>query len=266
MLIDSHCHLDKLDLTLYPRGLDQVFEEARALGVERFISVGVDLEGHAALLALTEPYDFVWISVGVHPNDTQVVPSVDKLCFLAQHSKVVAVGETGLDYYRTVEKEQQQTSFRHHIRAAIALKKPLIIHTREAAEDTLTLLEEEGAQRCGGVFHCFTESAEIAYRAIELGFYISFSGIVTFKNSQALQAVAAQIPLDRLLVETDSPWLAPVPFRGKPNYPGYTRLVAEFIADLRKISIEQLAQQSTKNTEVLFLLEAEHLSFLFPDQ
>ncbi len=252
MLIDSHCHLDKLDLTPYGGDLSGVLKEANTLGVDGFLCVGVELSEHPTLQTIADTHTRVWISVGVHPNDAKDVPTVSELCTLAAHPKVVALGETGLDYFRTEPEHRaaQQESFRVHIQASKKSDLPLIVHTREAREDTLRLLKEEGGAR--GVLHCFTESLEMAEKAIDMGFYISFSGILTFKNATLLQEVAKKIPLTTILVETDSPWLAPVPYRGKPNYPGYTRYVAECLALLRGISVEAVAEQTTQNFLTIF--------------
>ena len=218
------------------------------------LCVSVTLDKFPEVLALAEQFDNFYASVGVHPDYEDIEePSVDRLVSLANHPKVVAIGETGLDYFRlTGDLEWQRTRFRTHIRAAILAKKPLIIHTRSAAEDTLKIMREEGAAQVGGVMHCFTESLEVALAAISMGFYISFSGIVTFKNAAQLKEVAQKIPLDKMLVETDSPYLAPVPFRGKTNQPAYVKYVAEEIADLRGISLDAVTQATTANFFNLF--------------
>ena len=218
------------------------------------LCVSVTLDKFPEVLALAEQFDNFYASVGVHPDYEDIEePSVDALVSLANHPKVVAIGETGLDYFRlTGDLEWQRTRFRTHIRAAILAKKPLIIHTRSAAEDTLKIMREEGAAQVGGVMHCFTESLEVALAAISMGFYISFSGIVTFKNAAQLKEVAQKIPLDKMLVETDSPYLAPVPFRGKTNQPAYVKYVAQEIADLRGISLDAVTQATTANFFNLF--------------
>lgn len=218
------------------------------------LCVSVTLDKFPEVLALAEQFDNFYASVGVHPDYEDIEePSVDRLVSLANHPKVVAIGETGLDYFRlTGDLEWQRTRFRTHIRAAILAKKPLIIHTRSAAEDTLKIMREEGAAQVGGVMHCFTESLEVALAAISMGFYISFSGIVTFKNAAQLKEVAQKIPLDKMLVETDSPYLAPVPFRGKTNQPAYVKYVAQEIADLRGISLDAVTQATTANFFNLF--------------
>lgn len=218
------------------------------------LCVSVTLDKFPEVLGLAEQYDNFYASVGVHPDYENIdEPSVDLLCRLAKHPKVVAIGETGLDYFRlSGDLEWQRNRFRTHIRAAILVGKPLIIHTRNAANDTLRIMQEEGAHQAGGVMHCFTESLEMAKAAIEMGFYISFSGIVTFKNAAQLKEVAQKIPLDKILVETDSPYLAPVPFRGKTNQPAYVKYVAQEIADLRGISLEAVMQATTQNFFNLF--------------
>lgn len=246
MLVDSHCHLDFPELA---GNLDDIFARMRINGVTRALCVSVNLEDFPKVLALAEAHEHLLASVGVHPDYPDVSePSVDELVQLAQHPKVVAIGETGLDYYRlSGDLEWQRERFRTHIRAARQCGKPLIVHTRAAAADTLRLMQEEGARDAGGVMHCFTETWEVAQAALDLGFYISFSGIVTFKNAKSLKAVAQQVPLDRLLIETDSPYLAPVPFRGKTNDPSLVKHVAEEIARLRGATYEQIATATTNN-------------------
>jgi len=254
MLVDSHCHLDRLDFTRFGGSLAGVLDTAAAQGVTRLLSVATDLESWPALARLTEPYPFIALSVGVHPSEAAgCAPTVAELTALGRASRVVAIGETGLDYYYGRESvARQQDWFRMHIAAARTLGKPLIVHTREAREDTLRILAEEGAAEVGGVLHCFTEDWEMAARALELNFYISFSGIVTFKNARQIQDAAQRLPADRLLVETDSPYLAPIPHRGKPNHPAWVRHVAEFVAQLRGESLEQIAAATTANYLRLF--------------
>lgn len=254
MLVDSHCHLDRVDLAPHDGDFSKLISATRDAGVSHMLCVSIDLESYPAMLALVEPYDDISVSVGVHPNDRdRHEPTVDELIELAAHAKNVAVGETGLDYFRTDgDVDWQRERFRTHIRAARATAKPLIIHTRDAREDTIDILRQEHAQDVGGVMHCFTETWEMAQAALAMNFYISFSGIVTFKNAQDLREVAARVPGDRLLIETDSPYLAPVPHRGKPNEPRYVGHVAETIADLRGVSIEALAKQSRDNFYRLF--------------
>ena len=218
------------------------------------LCVSVTLDKFPEVLALAEQYDNFYASVGVHPDYEDIEePTVELLVRFANHPKIVAIGETGLDYFRlTGDLEWQRMRFRTHIRAAILAKKPLIIHTRSAAADTLRIMQEEGAKQVGGVMHCFTESLEVALAAIGMGFYISFSGIVTFKNATQLKEVAQQIPLDKMLVETDSPYLAPMPFRGKTNQPAYVKYVAQEIANLRGISLDEVMQATTANFFNLF--------------
>lgn len=254
MLVDSHCHLNMLDLTPFDNDLANVIQAAADNDVQQMLCVSVDLKTLPDVMHCAERFDNVYASVGVHPNDSKdEAPSVDELVALASKPKVVAIGETGLDYFRSEgDLQWQRDAFRTHIRAAIKANKPVIIHTRDAREDTLKIMAEENIQQVGGVMHCFTETWEMAEAAMEMGFYISFSGIVTFKNAKELQEVAQKTPLERMLVETDSPYLAPVPFRGKPNYPAYVRNVAEFIADLRGDSVGKIAEATTKNFHELF--------------
>ncbi len=252
--VDSHCHLDCLDLNYFQKDLSQLLELAREKGVSHFLCVSIDLENFPTVLAIAEQFNDVSASVGLHPTEhTDSEPSLAELIERAKHPKVVAIGETGLDYYRdTSKKEEQQQRFRRHIQAALAVNKPLIVHTRDAREDTLTILKEEGAEKVGGVLHCFTENQVMAAAAIDMGFYISFSGILTFKNAQELQAIAQQLPLERILIETDSPYLTPLPFRGKPNQPAYVPYVAEKLAELRQLPLAKIAEQTTANFFKLF--------------
>jgi TatD DNase family protein len=251
MLVDSHCHLNFPDLAT---NLPAVLQAMRDNGVDHALCIGVTLEKFPQVLAIAEQHDNIYATVGIHPDSENVQEAtVEQLVALAEHPKVVGIGETGLDYFRlTGDLEWQRERFRTHIRAAIASGKPLVIHTRNAAEDTIRIMREEGADRIGGVMHCFTESQEVAEQAMELGFYISMSGIVTFKNAGALKEVAKSIPLDRLLVETDSPYLAPIPYRGKTNQPAYVKHVAEHVAELRGISLEEVAAATTRNFFRLF--------------
>lgn len=259
MYIDSHCHINFPELA---QRLPDILARMRENQVTHALCVCVDLPEFPQVLALAEQYPHIYASVGVHPDyEDTPEPDVAQLTALAAHPKVVAIGETGLDYYRLQgDLEWQRERFRVHIRAARETGKPLIIHTRSAAEDTLRIMREEGAGTQdgapGGVMHCFTESLEVAQAAIALGFYISFSGIVTFKSAKALQEVARTIPLEHMLIETDSPYLAPVPFRGKTNEPGYVKHVAEFIADLRGEPLERVARQTSENFFRLFNLSA----------
>jgi TatD DNase family protein len=250
-LVDSHCHLDFAD---FEGREDELLAAMKANDVGWALIAGVTLERFPGVLALTERFPNLFAAVGVHP-DTQdgEEPDQERLISLADHPKVVAIGETGLDYYRLEgDLEWQRERFRTHIRAARRTGKPLIIHTREAAADTLKILEEEGAGEVGGVFHCFTETLAVAEAALRLGFHISFSGIVTFKNALQIKEVASFVPLDRILVETDAPYLAPVPHRGKLNHPALVRHVAEEVARLRGIDVEALAQATTANFFRLF--------------
>jgi len=254
MLVDSHCHLDRVDLAPYGGDFSKLMDATREAGVSHLLCVSIDLESYPAMLALVEKYPDISVSVGVHPNDhDRREPRVDELVEWAAHPKNVAIGETGLDYFRTEgDLDWQRDRFRTHIRAAREAAKPLIIHTRDARDDTIRILREEGAQNVGGVMHCFTETWEMAQAALDMDFYISFSGIVTFKNAEQLRAVAQRVPDDRILIETDSPYLAPVPFRGKPNEPRYVAQVAETIADLRGVTTGELAQLSRQNFYQLF--------------
>lgn len=251
MLVDSHCHIPLIEAE---GGSEAVIDAALAAGIGRMLCVSIDLESNPEVLKLAEEHACISASVGVHPN-SQVAeePTVEQLTRLAQHPQVVAIGETGLDYFRSSgELEWQRRRFRNHIRSARQAGKPLIIHARDAREDVIRLLQQESAAEIGGVMHCFTEDLDTARRAIDLNFYISFSGIVTFKNARELKQVAKEIPLERLLIETDSPYLAPVPYRGKQNQPAYVRHVAEHIAELREIPLETLAQATTENFCRLF--------------
>lgn len=250
-LVDSHCHLD-----FDPLGNDipAVLERAHANGVRNMLCVSVTLEAFPRVLAVAQQHAPIYASVGVHPNEREGRdPTADELIELAQDPRIVAIGETGLDYYRTEGGlEWQHERFRQHIRAARATGKPLIIHTREASADTLRIMQEEGAGEIGGAMHCFTESWDVARAALDMDFYISFSGIVTFRTAEALRATACQVPADRLLIETDSPYLAPVPFRGKTNEPAYVRYVAECLAEVRNEPLNTLADRTTQNFFGLF--------------
>ena len=251
MLVDSHCHLNFPELA---SNIDAVRSAMLENQVGHALLISVTLEKFPEVLELAERFPNFYATVGVHPDYEDEPPfDVDTLVALAKHPKVIGIGETGLDYFRlTGDLEWQRERFRTHIRAAIQSNLPLIIHTRSAAEDTLRIMREEQANKVGGVMHCFTESYDVAMQAIELGFYISFSGIVTFKNAEALKAVAQKVPLDRILVETDSPYLAPIPFRGKVNQPAYVKHVAEEIARLREVSLDVITEASTRNFFSLF--------------
>jgi len=250
-LVDSHCHLDFPELAA---DVDGVLADMRAHGVTHALCVSVTLEDFPKVRALAEQHDNLYASVGTHPDYPGApLVTVEDLVRLSDHPKVVAIGETGLDYYRLEgDLEWQRERFRTHIRAARETDKPLIIHTRSSAEDTLRIMREENAAEAGGVMHCFTETWEVARAALDLGFHISFSGIVTFKNAKELKEVAKQVPLDRLLVETDSPYLAPVPYRGKTNRPGWVKYVAEEVARLRGVPFEEIAAATTENFFRLF--------------
>jgi TatD DNase family protein len=251
MLVDSHCHLDFDEF----RGrIPEVLSEMAGAGVTHALCISVTLPEFPRVRALAEEHPNLFASVGIHPDypDAEIV-SIAELVELANHPKIVAIGETGLDYYRlTGDLEWQRQRFRTHIRAARACGKPLVVHTRSAAADTLRIMREERANEVGGVMHCFTETLEVAQAAIDMNFLVSFSGIVTFKNAQPLREVAKQLPLDRVLVETDAPYLAPVPHRGKVNHPAWVRHVAEELARLREVSYEEVAAVTTHNFFHLF--------------
>lgn len=257
MFVDSHCHLDFPGLLEH---LGAVLERMRENSVERALCVAVNLDDFPRVRALAEGHAHLYASVGVHPDSAQArEPDVATLVRLADHPKVVAIGETGLDYFRTEGDPQtacgwQRERFRVHVRAARACGRPLIVHTRAASADTIAILTEEGADRVGGVMHCFTESWEVARAALDLGFHISFSGIVTFRNAESLREVARRVPLDRMLIETDAPYLAPVPHRGKTNEPAFVRHVGAFLAQLRGLEVERFAQITTANFERCFPL------------
>jgi len=251
MLVDSHCHLDFPDLAI---NLDELLANMRDNDVSHALCVSVNLQDFPRVLALAEAHSNLFASVGVHPDyENLAEPQAAQLATLACHPRVVAIGETGLDYFRLKgDLEWQRERFRQHIRAARLCSKPLIIHTRAAAADTLRIMAEEGADSVGGVMHCFTESWEVAQQAMEMNFYISFSGIVTFKKATNLKDIAKRIPLERMLVETDSPYLAPVPHRGKINQPAFVRHVAEEIAALRGITVNEVDAATTRNFFKLF--------------
>lgn len=256
MLIDSHCHLDRLDLEPFDGKLEGALDNARENGVKHMLCVCITLDKFNDVLTIAQQHDDISCSVGVHPlYDGVKDTDVDALIENSKHPEVVAIGETGLDYFYHNDPENhqlQQESFRKHIRAANEVGLPIIVHTRDAREDTLNILKEENAEKCGGVLHCFTESLEMAEEAMELGFYVSFSGIVTFKNAEELRETCRKIPLDRLLIETDSPYLAPVPHRGKSNQPAFVKNVGQFVADLHGISYDELCEITAKNYQTLF--------------
>lgn len=254
MLVDSHCHIDFPD---YDGKMDDLRLAMQEHGVSHALCVSVNLPDWPRVMALAERYDNFFASVGVHPDHAEG-ESLDEDALLqrAAHPKVVAIGETGLDYFRlTGDLDWQRERFRTHIRAARRCGKPLIIHTRSAAEDTLRIMREEGAEQVGGVMHCFTESQEVAQASVEMGFMISFSGIVTFRNAEPLRQVAKWVPADSLLVETDAPYLAPVPMRGKVNQPAWVRHVAECVAQVRGVALQQLAAETSANFSRLFRVD-----------
>jgi TatD DNase family protein len=257
MFVDSHCHLSFPELRAR---LDEIRAEMAAAQVDRALCICTTLEEFDGVQALAAEHDNFWASVGVHPDNEDVLePSVETLVALSRRDKVVAIGETGLDYYRLngrsiADMEWQRERFRVHIRAGLERDLPLVIHTRSASDDTVALLKEQGAGRSRGVFHCFTETMAVARDALDLGFLISFSGILTFKSAVELKEVARYVPLDRCLVETDSPYLAPVPYRGKTNTPAYVPYVAKQIAELKGCTVEEVAAQTSRNFEALFRL------------
>jgi TatD DNase family protein len=255
MFTDSHCHLDRVDLKPYADDFSAFLRQTREAGVGRMLCVSIDLDRYPSMLRLVEGEDGIFVSVGVHPNEPdRRTPEPEELVELACHGQNVAIGETGLDYFHSKgDLEWQQQRFRHHIRAAKLCAKPLIIHTREAREDTIRIMREEGAEQVGGVMHCFTENWEMAEQALEMGFYISFSGIVTFKTAEDLRETAKCVPLERILIETDCPYLAPIPHRGKPNEPKFVALVAQCLADLKHMPLQALAEQTNENFARLFL-------------
>ncbi|GAA0288542.1 YchF/TatD family DNA exonuclease [Psychrosphaera haliotis] len=253
--VDSHCHLDRIDLEKEKIDFGTLFENAQANNVEHMLCVAISLDQFPAMVEKSKNYKNVSFSCGVHPlhvgEDKNF--TLKDLHELASDQRVVAVGETGLDYYYSKDSiADQQKAFAHHIEVGNKLNKPIIVHTRDAREDTIAILKEQNADKCRGVLHCFTESWEMAKQAMDLNFYISISGIVTFKSAAELQDVVRKMPLDRLLIETDSPYLAPVPYRGKQNQPAYVKHVAEFVAQLKNISVEEVAEQTTQNFKDLF--------------
>lgn len=252
-IVDSHCHIDRVDFDQFGGSVESMLAHANELSVKQFLCVCIDLENFDAVASLAKKYPQIYASVGVHPTEQEGKdPSVDELLALADNDRVIAIGETGLDYFH-VEKESadwQRARFRSHIAASNQSGKPMIIHTRDARADTIQIMTEERAN--AGVMHCFSEDWDTAKAALDLGFYISFSGIVTFKSADSLREVAKKVPLDRLLVETDSPYLTPVPNRGKPNSPAYTYYVAEKLAEIRGLSVAEIAQATTNNFNQLF--------------
>jgi len=252
MFIDSHCHIDFPELS---GNLDQLLENMRAAQVTHALCVSVNLTDWPRVLNLAESHSNLFASVGVHPDQSvdETEPSEQDLTGRADHPRIIAIGETGLDYYRlTGDLNWQRNRFRTHIRAARSCGKPLIIHTRAASEDTVAIMREENAGQPGGVMHCFTETWEVAKAALDLGFYISFSGIITFRNAADLREVVRQVPLNQMLIETDSPYLAPVPYRGKTNQPAYVREVAASVSQIRNVPLEVVANTTTENFFRLF--------------
>lgn len=253
MLIDSHVHLDCLDLTPYDNDLSLLIKETLASGVGMMMTIGTCLDSSAKALSLAKNYNEIYAAVGVHPSDVSADVDFSALQTLAENQRVLAIGETGLDYHYSPEtKALQQESFAQHIALANKLNKPLVVHTRAAHQDTIALMRTENAAQCSGVMHCFTESWEMAKEALDLGFYISISGIVTFKKADNVREIAKRVPLDRLLIETDAPYLAPVPMRGKKNEPRYVRYVAEFLSDLLDRPYPDLLNQTANNFKRCF--------------
>lgn len=255
MIIDSHCHLNYLKLD--DISLEKVIDNAKEAGIEKIVSIAVAWDEIADIERITENFDNVYHSVGVHPSELDSYqPSIYAIIARSQHKKCVAIGETGLDYYYNGEetKKAQKIKFVNHMQAANDVKKPVIIHTRSAKQDTLDILKSENVEGCGGILHCFTEDYDMAKKALDMGMYISFSGILTFKNARDIQETAKKLPLDRILIETDAPYLTPVPLRGKPNYPEYVKYVAQFLADLKGFSYDEVAKQTYKNTCEVFKL------------
>lgn len=256
MFIDSHCHPYMLPVYQDKDAFDQWMQDTAAAGVDALLCVAVDMKTAQQCIAIAEKYEHVYASVGSHPSEkAEDDLPIETLVAFAQHPKIIAIGETGLDYhYNSDQLAVMRKRFRDHIRAAHLAKKPLIIHTRNASDDTLTIMREEKANEVSGVMHCFTESLEMAKASLDLNFYISFSGIVTFKNAKDIVDVAKYVPLEKILIETDSPYLAPVPFRGKTNEPKYVKYVAEKIAEIKNIPIAVVAEKTSENFRKLFLL------------
>ena len=254
MFVDSHCHLDRLDLTPYDGDLTAAIDAAKSRGVDRMLCIGIDMGNAKAVVDIASRYEGINASVGVHPMDVNdSLVNIDELRTLALSPEVVAIGETGLDYYYTKESaELQRESFALHLKLSSELGKPVIVHTRDARDDTISIIRQHGDSAVAGVLHCFTESWEMASQALDENYYISFSGIVTFKNAAALREVAKKVPLDRILIETDSPYLAPIPYRGKKNEPKYVVEVAECIAELRGLAVEEVAEITSTNFDKLF--------------
>ncbi len=254
MFVDSHCHLDKLDYADLHQNVADVVKKAEAANVKELLSVGVTLSSFPKMMEMIEPFSNIHASCGVHPLDVESDFALDTLYEYARHDRVVAIGETGLDYhYQPETADLQKLRFQQQVDLAVEVNKPLIIHTRDAREDTLSILRKGNADKCGGVIHCFTEDEAFAEAALDLGFYISISGIVTFRQAKELKEVVKALPLDRLLIETDSPYLAPVPHRGKQNQPAYVVEVAAYIAQLKGVSLAEVGEKTTQNFQKLFL-------------
>ena len=253
--IDSHCHLDMVELSAYDNDFQKLIAAIKENHVTQMLCVSVDLERWDAMAQLVSPYEEIFLSVGIHPGavPAKITASMENFRPMLENPKVIAIGETGLDYHYSVEhKLEQQASFITQIDIAKETQKPLIIHTRDARQDTINILTHEEARDAGGIFHCFTENWEMAKKGLDLGFYLSFSGIITFRNAEELREVVAKAPLDRILIETDSPYLTPVPYRGKANHPGLVPFVAKTIAEVKGISIDEVAQVTTQNFRTLF--------------
>ncbi|PPI88777.1 metal-dependent hydrolase [Candidatus Pantoea edessiphila] len=260
IIVDSHCHLNLLNYKSIHNNIDSVIEKAAARNVKFMLTVATDLEDFKITKKLVGEFKNIVISCGVHPLNQPESYNIQDLYYLAKDSQVVALGETGLDYhYQQYNKKHQQISFRNHIRAGITLNKPIIVHMRDAPIDTLNILKEEKSDICGGVLHCFTESQAIACKLLDMGFYISFSGIVTFNKIKNLDKVIRYTPINRMLLETDSPYLSPVPYRGKENQPAYTRDIAEYISVLKNIDVEIIAEETTNNFSKLFNVPIDSL-------
>ncbi|MXP56313.1 YchF/TatD family DNA exonuclease [Pantoea sp. Mhis] len=259
-IVDSHCHLNNLNYHKYHLNLDDVITKALSYNVKFILAIATNLADYRNLKQLVGDRKNIALSCGIHPLNQQIPYHINELRTLVLEESVVALGETGLDYFYSQEnKFQQQALFRQHIRIAISLNKPIIVHMRNACDDTIAILRQEAAERCKGVLHCFTENKETAKILLNLGFYISFSGIITFRNTENIRDVARYVPIDRILLETDSPYLAPVPHRGKENQPAFTRYIAEYVAILKKVDIETLAAITTENFCKLFHIPTEYL-------
>lgn len=254
MFVDSHCHLDRLELSPYGGDLAKAVAAANARGVNRMLCIGVDMDNAADVIDIASRFDGVHASVGVHPMDvSDTLVDIDALRLLASHREVVAIGETGLDYFYSQDSaELQRESFRLHLSLSSELAKPVVVHTRDARKDTIDIIRQHGDSNVAGVLHCFTENWEMAKQALDLNYSISFSGIVTFRNASALREVAKRVPLERMLIETDSPYLAPVPYRGSKNEPKYVVEVAKCIAELRGLPLEKIAEITSQNYDNLF--------------